>query len=178
MYLIGNVHIETFDRVEAQSFNFGEKYDVFECGVVVTMIERPNRAGFTPSGIYSGYVGKDGNALCLGDYSEMKIHFKNEKNKPVLIENLKFQWVAYEDFTDADKALNTSDKAANLVTFEEPIRMEIRREGKAFAWNQFVPPSTELTTVDLKNVILDELLFTTSRKGRVYFDNFNWTIVP
>lgn len=182
MYLSGSVHIENFERVTTKIFNPGERYENAECGVIVTLIDRPNSAGSMPSGIVgkptvNGALRDDDTALRLGDQSEMRVQFKNQSGKIALIENLKFQWARYQDFTKKDEELDAADKAANIITFSGPIRMEIRREGKAFAWNEFTPPVAELTTVDLKNMMLDELIFTTSRQGKVYFDNFNWTIV-
>ncbi|MDU9391627.1 hypothetical protein [Pseudomonas sp. zfem002] len=174
------VHIEDFDfAVNKHLFKPGERYDDPKCGVLLTFIERPNTAGTLQSCIdevvlADGKANTQGLSLILGDQSEVRMQFKDANGKPMLVKDVKFGWASHPDYTAEDAKQDAIDFENKRIVFAEPIRMELRREGKAYAWSNYSPPVSSLSNVSLAGIELDEILFTTSRRGKVWFDNFNW----
>lgn len=173
MHLVGQVHVENFENAVPRLFNINEIYNDPSCGLIVTLVSRPNTAGTLPSGLVRT---NNDTALVIGDHSEVRIQFKDQSGKATRVNNLSFYWATHPEYTAADAEQDRIDKAANRITFDEPIRMELRRENKAYAFNTFSPPVNSLAMVELKDIVLDEILFTTSRRGKVSFDHFNWSI--
>lgn len=174
------VHIEDFDfGVNKHAFKPGERFDDPKCGVLLTFIDRPNTAGTLQScidevALTDGKPSAQRLSLILGDQSEVRLQFKDANGKPMLVKDVRFQWASHPDYTAEDAKQDAIDFENRRIVFAEPIRMELRREGKAYAWNSYTPPISALTSMSLAGIELDEILFTTSRRGKVWFDNFNW----
>ncbi|MDU9391625.1 hypothetical protein [Pseudomonas sp. zfem002] len=173
MHKIGSVFVENFEKLSSAPLKTDETFNNPSCGLIITLIARPNTAGTLPSGLSRE---ENDSFLNIGDHSEVRIQFKDDSGKPVLVTEVGFHWATHPDYTDEDAKQDAIDASAKRITFAEPVRMELRREGKAYAWNNYTPPSKAWTQVEMKNIELDEILFTTSRRGKVHFDHFTWKI--
>ncbi|MFV2948006.1 hypothetical protein [Pseudomonas japonica] len=174
------VHIEDFDfAVSEHLFKPGETYDDSKCGLRLTFIDRPNAAGTMQSRIAevpqaNGKPNIQRLSLIIGDQAQVRMQFKDVNGRPILAKDVKFQWASHPDYSADNAKQDALDLENKRTDFAGPIRMELRREGKAVAWSDYVAPTSTLSTVSLAGIELDEILITTSARGKVWFDNFNW----
>lgn len=158
--------------------------------VYFTLLSRSSSAGSTSTGIYLNDwadVGVGTNrSLVLGDQSILRVEFlkplragedaQNPNRARQLVRGLSFYWAFRPDYTEIDKLLDAKDHVEDQLVDTKAVRMELKRDNGSYLQENYVPTTT-LSKVVLADVVFDELLFTTSRFGKVYFDKFEWTLV-